>query len=155
MNEYLSGGLYVVEKPKASHWVNRALRQLDPDLFLERQLTYDGGMVWCVVCETGGDRPPVTLLEFRDDNGKPIPEPTESLVQRAARMERSAEALNRYVREANERRKQEISRRAIEQTREISLDVMPRISPTRSVLLPRGQYLRRSRDRARARGARV
>lgn len=153
MTEYRSGSLYVVERPKSAHWVNRALKQLDDRLFLERQLTFDNQQVWCVVIGMG-DQEPMTLLEFRDDQGNAIPDPTEMIVQRVARMDRGP-GLYQRVMEKNRKMRERITQKAMDETREVALDVVPRISSTRSTLLPRGAYLRQSRDRQRARGEKV
>jgi hypothetical protein len=154
MTEYISGSLYVIERPRSQHWVNRALKQLDERLFLERQVSFDNQHVWCVVCDQG-DRPPITLIEFRDDNGNAISDPTERLIQRVAQMERDGHRLHQRVLDKNQRFREAKSKAMRDETEAITRDIVPRINPTRSVLLPRGAHLRQSRDRQRSQGARV
>jgi len=154
MTAYLHGGLYVVETAPPRNSILRALKQIDDRLFLEKQVSTDGRHVWCVVVDLG-DRPPVTILEYRDDDGVPIPEPTDSLVWRIAQMDRDGGRLHKRVLQANEDLKAARARKAREETAELARDIVPRISDTRSVLLPRGVDLRRARDRKRAQGYRI
>jgi hypothetical protein len=155
MPAYQFGGLYVVERASPRSAILRALKQIDDRLFLERQISIDDRPVWCVVCNVGGDRPPVTILEYRDDNGDPIPEPADSLLYRVAQMPRSSQQLNEQILRANEKLKADRAERAREETAELTRDIVPRVVQTRSVVFPRGVYLRQARDRKRAKGWKV
>lgn len=79
LSTYRHGALYVVENAADKDWIDRLLRQLDPRLFCELQVTLDQEYVWCAVLNLG-DRPPFTVLEFRDPDGTPIPMLTERIV---------------------------------------------------------------------------
>lgn len=147
MQTYRSGALYVVEKAHPKAPLQRALKQLDDRLFLERQVTFENEWVWCVVVDTGGE--PITILEWRDDFGKPIPELSEGIVYRVAKMERDAGRLNKRILEKNRELERQRNKKRDDEIRDLMLDIVPRISEKRSVLLPRGQHLRRSRERTR------
>ncbi len=81
LTEYRLGALAVIEDVKDRDWITRMLRQIDPNLFVELQLTPNGERVWCVVEDVGGDAPPITVYEHRDGDRKPLPFPTESMVE--------------------------------------------------------------------------
>lgn len=149
------GALSVVQQVRGTDWVQKELRLIDDRLFLERQLTFDGEEVWCVVCQVGGDIPPVTIMEWRDPNGRPIPELSSGLVERVARMERDAGRLSDRVMKANQAKIEADRRDSYTKYRDIALDIVPRMSGMRSALLPRGQSLRMSRDKQRNMGRRI
>jgi len=155
MTTFRYGSLYVVEGDRDRSWITRALRQIDERLFLERQLTFDGQAVWCVVCALDSGEPPMTLLEWRDERGQPIPEPTEQLVQRVAAMERDGHRLHQRVLAKNRALQEERRRKLEDEVREATRYVLPTMSETRSALLPRGQHLRISRDKQRALGRNI
>lgn len=152
MPAYRHGGLYVYETGSPRDAIARELKQIDNRLFLERQVTLDNKLVWCVVCDAGLDQPPITLLEYRDDSGEPISDLSDGVLRRMQRFERDGNKLHNRVLEANRRLQEEKRQQAHDQTRELVLDMVPRITRPRSVVLPRGQYLRRSRDAQRNRG---
>ena len=147
MPAYSYGGLYVIERAAPTDLVTRRLKEVDERLFLERQIGLDQRPVWCVVCDVGLDGPPVTLLEHRDDNGNPIPDPSEMLVYRVQRMERDGHRLHESVLAANRRMQEEKRQQTHADTVEIMLDMIPRTRDTRSAVLHRGVHLRRSRHR--------
>lgn len=151
MPEYRHGALYVVEHASSRDPIVKALKQIDDRLFVERQATFDDQWVWVVNIDLGRDDPDgiVTLLEWRDEQGKPIPYLSDGLVQRVAAMERDGSALHRKVIEAN-RRFTEQRRRELEQkVEDITRDIVPNIG-WRKTTLPRsrGLYLARARERA-------
>lgn len=153
--EYRHGALYVVEQARGTDEIQRALRRIDDRLFLEKQVGFDNVPVWCVVCAVGGDQPPVTILEWRDDHGHPIPHPTSHLLDRVARMDRDGRGLTARVIEQNRKFQESKQREMRSQIADIVHDVMPLMSETRSGLLHRGQHLRRARDRQRRQGRNV
>lgn len=89
--DYRYGGMTIIEDAKERDYINVLLRGIDPDLFLERQVTPTGERVWCVVQQLGGDEVPVTVYEARGPDGTPLPYPTESIVETFRR--RAAENL--------------------------------------------------------------
>ena len=153
MPEYRHGALYVVEESASHSELERDLKQIDRALFFERQLTFAGELVWCVVCDVGGDQPPVTLIEWRDPaTGAPIPELSSGVLTRVQRMHRSAEAFSREMRARNEQLEKARDRDRDAAYEDMARDMLPRIEGRVSAVLPRSQALRRSRDRRRARG---
>ena len=82
MTSYRDGAVAVVEAMQTRHRISLLLRELDGNLFVERQRTIAGEDVWCVVEHVGSEVPPVTVLEWRDTDGCPIPYLTEGIVDR-------------------------------------------------------------------------
>lgn len=150
------GALTIVEQTRDRDWINRELRQIDPNLFVEKQLTYAGEEVWCVVCEVDSSHPPITILEWRDElSSRPIAELSSGLINRVARMERDGAKLAEHVKRLNAAKIERDRRDSYDKYREIALDMVPRMSGLRSAVLPRGQWLRMSRDKMRAQGRKV
>jgi hypothetical protein len=154
MISYRHGALAVVEDPRSAAEVNADLRRIDPRLFCEQQVTLAGDVVWCVVVAVGGDIPPVTIHEWRDEQKRPLPL-SSGIVREVQRMERDGGKLAAEVIKHN--RDLIDSRRQTADTayREIQDDMMPRMKGTRSAALHRGQHLRRSRDKHRADGEKL
>ncbi len=156
MISYRHGALHVVESARPQQQVLRDLRSIDDRLFLEMQLTTAGEEVWCVVCDVGSGQPPITIMEWRDqETGRPIMELTSGLAERVSRMDRDGSRLSARVVRANEAKVEEQRRAAYDIYREIATDMVPRMRPTRSVVLPRSQSLRLARDKARGQGRNV
>lgn len=155
MTSYRHGALLVIEDAKPHDEILRSLKAIDDRLFLERQVTIDGQAVWCVVCDVGGDHAPLTILEWRDEDDHPIHELSSGIITRVQRMERDGRRLAAKVIKENADR---LERKKLEnQTTwgEIGSDFEKRMSPGYSAMLPRGQYLRMSRDKRRNRGERI
>jgi len=140
MSVYRSGGLYVVEQASPRDRVQKQLKEIDDRLFLEKQISFDNKPVWCVVCHVGGDQPLLTLIEYRDDNGEPIPEPGDHLIWRVAQMERDAGRLSKRVLEANHRLIEGRKQQTREEISEITRDVYR--MDKRLPLFHRGLHLR-------------
>jgi hypothetical protein len=149
------GALAVVRSVAAPDEVQRALKRLDPALFVEQQIGFDQEPVWCVVCDIGDAGPPVTIMEWRDPDGSPIPYVSLDLVDRVARMERDGARLTASAIEKNQAIVEAGKRERRQQYLDMQADIMPSILGKRSVNLPRGQSLRMMRDKARARGDKV
>jgi hypothetical protein len=60
VEEFRHGALYVLRDRPNAESIQRALRDIDRRLFLEKQITYENDAVWCVVCDIGSGQPPVT-----------------------------------------------------------------------------------------------
>lgn len=118
--EFRHGALYVVEQARSKDSVQQALRGIDDRLFLERQIGFDGEPVWCVCVALDGDQPPVAILEWRDEDGSPIPEPSDRLVDRVRRMERDGARLAASVIEKNRRFRESRSKELREQMEELA-----------------------------------
>lgn len=154
MPEYRHGALHVIEQAQDKNDLQAALRRLDDRLFLERQVTLTGEVVWCVVVAVGGDRPPMTILEWRDADGQPL-ELSSGLLSRIERMERSGERLMAEVVKQNALKVEQQRRAAAAEWAEIGAEADHRMRPGYSAVLHRGQHLRRSRDARRNRGEKV
>jgi hypothetical protein len=152
---YRHGALHVIEQAPERDEIQRALKQLDERLFLERQLTLAGEEVWCVCVTVAGDRPPLTILEWRDPETSEPLALSHGIVNRMARMERDGGKLSASVLEQNAARIEGRRQLTQEQWSEISADAERLMHPAYSAVLPRGYHLRRSRDRKRNQGWRV
>lgn len=152
--EYRHGALSVVETVRDRDFVQRELRKIDDRLFVEKQLTYSGEAVWCVVVSVGGDVPPITLLEHRDPTGRPL-ELSGSLIDRAARMERDGSRLSAKVIRQNADRIESARQKMASELQELGADGDRLTRSTHSALLHRGPHLRRSRDKRRAQGDKI
>lgn len=152
---YRHGALTVVETAHDANWIVRELKQIDDRLFLEKQMTIANEEVWCVVVDLGLQHPPITILEWRDESGNPIPHLASGIVERIRKMDRDRDngrVIDRVIkanRDMIERRNHERQ----EWYREVATEMEARNH--RSALLPRGQYLRIARDRERARGKKI
>lgn len=151
MNSYRYGALHVVEAAADSDVIQRALKQIDPRLFLERQVTLDGEAVWCVLCSLDGDQPPVVVFEWRDPEGRPIPHLSSGIVDRMAQMERDPHVLAARVRAKNE----EFARKRSERLTEELRGRAEEIRRSGKILLPRSPGLVAARRRQREQGHRV
>jgi len=150
------GALHVVRSVQSRDQIALELRKLDDRLFLEQQVVFDGSTVWCVVCDVGLGHPPITIMEWRDSStGRPIPELTSGLVDRVAAMERDGARLAEKVIKANRDKVERDRQESYTRYRDIALDVVPRISGRSSAVLHRGQHLRLSRDKRRAKGENI
>lgn len=152
---YRHGALAVIENPQPRDVIVAELKRIDDRLFVERQIGFDQVPVWCVVAQVGGDHPPITILEWRDADGEPIPYLTSTLIARVMQMERNGKRLADSVIDKNRKLIERRQEEAREKYRELGRDMVPRIVGNRSAVLPRGQYLRRSRDAKRAKGWKV
>lgn len=152
--EYRHGALSVVETVRDRDFVQRELRKIDDRLFVEKQLTYTGEAVWCVVVSVGGDVPPITVLEHRAPDGRPL-ELSASLIDRAARMERDGARLSAKVIRQNADRLEAGRHKMLEELTVLGEDGDRLMNPGHSALLHRGPHLRRSRDKRRAWGDKV
>lgn len=85
LTEYRYGALAVVRDVQDKDMIQRALRRLDPRLFVEQQLNIDGELVWCVCLDVGGDQVPWTIYESRDHKNEPIPYLTFDVVNEIER----------------------------------------------------------------------
>lgn len=151
------GGLAVAYSPADEKSISLALRRLDPHLFLDKELEPigpRGPYVYPVVkLWVGSEHPPIPVLEWRDRDG---PWPLSmAIVDKVRHQEGSLDGAVKRVIAANERKRQS----AIEETgasvEEIARGGYQSARGSRSVLLPRSQSLRQSRDRSRAKGRKV
>lgn len=153
MTEYRHGALLVLEQPRSQHEINVELRKLDPDFFVERQLTIDQQAVWCV-CKSMSDQPPVVMVEWRDERRRPL-ELSYGIVSRAQQLQRDPVALLESVISKNRAKQEELRRKTDEGYADAGADAEPRITGKVRPVLHRGQHLRMSRDKRRERGEKV
>lgn len=155
MPTFRHGALHVIEEAHDKDTIQRLIKKIDDRLFVEKQVTLAGEEVWCVVCDVGSEVPPITFIEWRDELGRPIPYLAERLVQRVQQMDRDAGRLYSKVIAANAAMIETQRQAAMSQYEAIMDDMLPRMGPGHSAVLPRGQWLRQSRDRRRSRGEKV
>jgi hypothetical protein len=147
--ESYRGGLYVVERPSDRDFIQKRLRELDPRLFVQREIGMDQRPVWTVVVD---GNPPIPILEWRDDRGDPIPHLTENIVYRVAAMPREAGQLMQSVLDKNRALRERKQREHRETQQEIFREMIPMMQGRSRILAPRGQKLYQQRNRRRARG---
>jgi hypothetical protein len=150
------GALAVVRQAHSKDETQRLIRQYDDRLFLEQQLGFDGRVVWCVVCQVGGDQMPLTILEWRDqETGEPINELTSGLVERVARMERDGKKLATRVIQANQAKIEYDRQKSRAEYEELAREHERSASGKRSPVFHRSPGLVAARRRARERGENV
>jgi hypothetical protein len=119
--EYRYGALAVVETAQDYQFIDHALKQLDPRLFLERQLTFDNEFMWTVQLDVP-DQPPVWILDWEDADGRPINAPTFGIVDRVKDSMKRGPVDNEEHRRRNdalrERRKRQHQEEVAELARE-------------------------------------
>lgn len=154
MTTYRNGALYVVESASDSGQIARELKALDSRLFLERQMTLTNEVVWCVVMSLG-DQPPQTIMEWRGPRDEPI-ELSYGIVNRIKEMMgRDSYDLGKRAVERNNELMERRRKDSLAGYTEVFRQGERLLAPGHSALLPRGQGLRRSRDKERARGRKV
>jgi hypothetical protein len=151
------GALAVVQNVSDRDFVNRRLRQIDPALFVELQLTFDDEEVWTVVEDTGeryGAERFVPVYEHRAPDGRPIRHLTDAIVDEMQRRARDGSGnilgARRIANARNLARKEKARAVAEEQTREIAADFQRHRAIGNFASVPRSPALARSRARARS-----
>lgn len=135
--------------------IGAELRSLDDRLFLDREFDKHTGVLFYTVKYHRGDQPPDLILDWRDVNDRPRPlssgvtNEVRRMMQSGTVEEKIAKARKRQG-ELNEQKRDRLFQQAAEVAQE-----WERYDQVRSGLLPRGQWLRQSRDRMRARGRKV
>jgi hypothetical protein len=152
--EYRKGALHVVEQNRSREDLAADLRAIDDRLFLEKQLVFSGEEVWCVCVEVGGDFGVFTLLEWRDEDGNPLPL-AGGIVDRVRRMDRDGKRLAAKVVKQNAARIERARQDAQEAWEEIGREGDRRMAPGYSAVLHRGPGLAAARRRARRQGRNV
>jgi hypothetical protein len=151
LSEYRYGALYVIRE-NSDDALRRELKRIDDRLFFEKQITYTDEEVWCVCVDFSGDQPPMTILEWRDEKGRPIPYLDSGIIERVKQVDRSGRQLSERVLRENQARIESLRRQSREQYTEVARDMVPRVLDQRRPVLHRSQALRMSRDKRRARG---
>jgi hypothetical protein len=137
--------------------IDAALKRLDERLFLDPEVDVTQSYLYFTVkYHVAGDQPPVLILEWRHppQNGH-IGEPKElsyGIVEAVKQREGGSEGLVERVIAKNRERQERIDRDKVENLLEVMQDIAPRLKPTRSAVLHRGEHLARSRRKRRARG---
>ena len=150
-----AGSLAVVENTVDRRRIERELRGLDPQLFLDAEIDLRHRFVWTVKYHVGSEHPPHLVFEWRDQKtNEPLPL-TMGIVDRVKRLEGAGHTVFREVSEHNRRLVAEREARSDQAYTDITNDMEPRMRDTRSAVLHRGVGLRMSRDKRRARGEKV
>lgn len=157
MLEQRIGALYVVGRVPDRDEINQRLKQLDPRLFLEKQMTFADEEVWCVVEDTGERFGPdrfVTVHEHRGPDGRPLEHLSDRIVDEM--QQRAREKNGRRVSAAkiatarNRERIEQAKRIAQEQASDISRDFDRHRIMGNFAVVPRSQQLARTRARVRS-----
>ena len=135
--------------------VTRALRRLDDRLFLDPEVEPLGPYVYLTVkYHLGSGHPPSTVLEWRNPDGTPKPL-SMGIVEQVKRQEGAMATAFHDAMVANELKRQKAAEAVGEAAYDIAYSGGRSAAGTRSVNLARGQSLRRSRDKRRARGEKI
>lgn len=120
--EHRHGSLRVLENAHTQTYINDRLREIDPRLFLERQLTVaDRLPVWCVCLQLVGE-PAATIYEHREENGTPIGYPTEAIVEKIREMKARGPVDARELDRRNRAKRDERRRTAYSKIPEMTRD---------------------------------
>jgi len=144
------GGLFLAEQAAVPDSIRRELKRLDPDLVLAQQPDERHGRhVWKVMKRVGWDRPAVWIMDWRDDQGRPL-ELTSRLVDEVAsrRLGSRREFLDPLA--ENDAREEKERAERLEAYADAARAGYRRART--SPMLQRGVGLRMARDKARARG---
>ena len=149
-----TGGLVAAWHTQDTDHVDKRLRQLDPNLFLDPEFDPRTGVYWTVKYWNGERAPePVSpILEWREPTGvaKPM---SEAVVHEVQRMMRRGPISIREIADENLRVRTERRDRAAEMYGEIVRDFERHDQRTHTV--HRSVGLRMARDKMRARGEKV
>ncbi len=146
-------GLVVASHGAGEAAVARALREFDDDLRLVKQYSDENQrQVWKVFVYRGPDTPAVFLTGWWDEHGVPFPELTMLLVEKVKRLHKNSRAPGVDIDKENAVFTQARRRQERQDDADIADDWM--FKHGRPVL-HRGQHLRVSRDKRRARGENV
>lgn len=147
-------GLLVPAQAMDEKAIDRALQRLDPRFVLTSRVSRRYQCVVYGVVLVQGDQPAVPWFEWTDDYSRPLPL-SSALLDEAQKLRPRGGVSAQEAMAANEAAQERAEAETRAELDEIAADIGPRISETRSALLHRGQHLRRSRDRRRARGENV
>jgi hypothetical protein len=152
MNTYRLGNLYVAAARPEERELQRAVMELDPELYVDKEMSAFGSILWSVK-RNMGDRPPEPIFWWTDDRGRPLPL-AWGIIEKLKSLEGAGLASER-AKQANQDLRAEIEKDADYGYEEIARQDVPRLAGTRSAGLQRGQHLRRTRDKQRSRGEKV
>jgi hypothetical protein len=123
-------------KAQDEGYIERELRNLDPNLFLDKEIDYRGGPVYYVVKHwIGSGHPPVVVLVWKDVDGRPKPL-THEIVEKVKRQEGAMDGLvDRILAEQQQRRERErVESR--EAQAELTREHLPRLKAAAGRTLP-------------------
>ena len=151
------GGLAVAFNRADEESVSRALRRLDPGLFLDPEVETHGPrgpyVYLTVKYHLGSGARPSVVLEWRDQDGpKPL---TMAIVEQVKKQEGAMSTAFNEAQLANAVKREQAIQAVGDGTYDIVMSGGKSAAGKKSVNLPRSQSLRMSRDRARARGERI
>lgn len=148
----LDSGLILSEYGMDGAAIERELRKRDRDLSLQGWPSQTHGCIlWKVVRYAGPDRPPDTVAVWQSDRGEPFPL-SSGILDLVDRLDKNTRHHYADEDERNEGLKRE-RRKQDARDREALLDDYKTVmGPGHAGMLPRGQSLRRARDKRRNRG---
>lgn len=141
---------------ESTDYVNRGLKAIDERLFVEKQLDFTDREVWCVVEDTGeryGQERFVTVFEWRDRKGAPIPYLSQGVVDEMSRRAREGTGNVLAARAIAERRNQDRIERGRAETDRAYFEIGKDFHEHRRIgnfaFVPRSKQLQQTRDRVR------
>jgi hypothetical protein len=148
----LDSGLIVSEYGDDHASIERELKRRDPDLTLQGWPSQTHGCIlWKVVRHAGSDRPPDTVCVWQSERGEPYPL-SSGILEMVDRLDRNTRSVVVNADDLNAAVDRERAERVNRENQAIREDhEFPHGHP----VTPRGQWLRMSRDKQRAKGKKV
>ena len=132
--------------------VERALKQLDPDLSLQGWPSQSlGCILWKVVRYAGPDRPPETVCVWQSDRGEPYPL-SSGILDMVRQLDKNTRATYLSDTARDRLRAEELAKDKQRDSEDLADDWTAKHGRP---VLPRSQSLRLARDKQRARGKKV
>jgi len=147
------GGFTLVSHGPEKDTIDKALKRLDPELFLDPEFSPTSGVFWTVKYSRG-DQYPLLVTDWREADGSPR-ELGWAIVDDLKRKEGLGWTVAAEVVRANKLLEERHTRDAEAGYFEVAGDMLPRVLRPRKTLPPRGVALRMSRDKQRNRGENV
>lgn len=154
--EYRVGALAVIVAEESFEWVSKQVKAIDERLFVEKQLDFTDREVWCIVEDTGeqhGAERFVTVYEWRDRKGDPIPYLSQGIVDEMQRRAQDGTGNILAARAIAERRNQDRLERGRAETDAAYFEIGKDFHEHRRVgnftFVPRSKQLQQTRDRVR------
>lgn len=148
----LDTGLILQEYGQDHASLERELKKRDRDLSLQGWPSQTHGCIlWKVVRYAGPDRPLDTVAVWQSDRGEPFPL-SSGILDLVDRLDKNSRHHYADEDERNEGRRREREKQNARDREALLSDYKTVMGPGHAGLLPRGQSLRRARDKRRNRG---
>ena len=137
MSDVLRDADFIVGyKVQGEQEIERELKRLDPNLFLDKEIDRRGGPVFYVVKHwIGSEHPPVTVLVWQEPDGTPRPL-THGLVEQVKRQEGAMDGAVKRMLERQAQKQERAREQSREDHAEINREHLPRIKAALDRTLP-------------------